>query len=74
MNKTILITLGALLRRLAIAAGVGVATYLMDVWPDLLKKAMEQDAKTIVWIPTLWILVEVIQKYLRERKKETAVF
>jgi hypothetical protein len=57
-------TLKALLRRVAVAA----LTTLIASWAGWIEAAVKGDETTAAWWPTLWLLLEAVQKYLRERK------
>ncbi len=65
----LLITILAVLRRFAVALGAGVLSYLIGVWPETLKKALEADPVTIAWTGTIWLAIELVQKLVREKKK-----
>ena len=60
-------TIYALLRRFATFMVAGVLTYAVDLWPNALKQAFAADVKTAVWIPIVWLLVEALQKMIREK-------
>lgn len=72
MNKALLVTLGAVLRRFGTAAGTAVLALFVNQWTDWLHKAMSGDPKSAAWIPIIWLFVEFAQKLIRERQKEAS--
>jgi len=65
----ILVTIGALLRRIGLAAGSGLLAYVIENYMGWLEQGFLADPKTAVLWPIIWVTLEVIQKYLREQTK-----
>lgn len=70
MSKALLVTLGAVLRRFGTAAGTAVLAFVVNEWTHWLRDAMDGDPKSAAWIPIVWLVVEFVQKLIRERQKE----
>lgn len=68
-TKPVVITIGAVLRRFGIAIGAGTITYLLGAWSEALKDALADSPETAAWIPAIWIAIEAIQKYIREKRR-----
>lgn len=66
MNRALGVTIAAVGRRFAVMVGTGLLAFAADQWTHWLRKAMEGDPRSAVWIPVVWMLIEFAQKFIRE--------
>lgn len=70
MSNAFVKTILAFLRRLSMLLLAGISTYLAGAWPDLLVKAVKETPGAVATLPVVLLVIEFIQKYLREKKAE----
>jgi len=73
MNKALLITLGAFLRRFGALAGTALLAFLAEHWVGWLDGALQGNSGTAKWLPLIYLGIEFVQKLWRERNKAKGV-
>jgi len=73
MNKALLITLGAIVRRFGTLAGTALLAFALEHWAGWLQGALQGDPKAAGWLPVIYFVIEFAQKYIREHAKSKAV-
>ena len=65
MNGTLLITIGALLRRIGTLAGSALLTFLIQSWMGWVQGGFLANPKTAALWPGVYLVIEGIQKAWR---------
>jgi hypothetical protein len=65
MNSVLLVTIGALLRRIATVAGSAIITFVIQSWVGWVHGAFVSNPKTLVLWPGVYLIIEGIQKAWR---------
>ena len=65
MNSVLLITVGALLRRIATVAGSAIVTFMIQGWLGWVQGSFLSNPKTAALWPGVYLIIEGIQKAWR---------